>query len=280
MLKKINNDEINKYIDFAYSLAIDQTRSSYPLFTDLIKQKEDFIKHAKKCSSYSEYETLLFIYNDELEGLIQYFIITEDKYLQLCGFNIKSRTEEGLKEFLKYIQNNYNDFDFYFGFPEVNIKATSFLKNNGFICIEESFNNTMIFDNYTIKEESANIIKVSKENFNEFRQLHKTDPDTYWNSERIFKDLDKWNIYLYYKNNQAIGAILERNDEIFGLDYINGIFNENTYTLLVTKVLNDLKLKGTRFLTFFNDENSQALALKLGFVFVGKYVLYIMKTDR
>lgn len=273
-------DEINDYIDFAYNIVIDQTRSSYPIFTDGIKQKQDFIKHTEKCSTRNDYETLLFIYNDELEGLIQFFLIQEDKYLQLCGFNIKSKTEEGLKEFLNYIQDKYHDFDFYFGFPDTNIKAISFLKNHGFLCIEQAYNNTMVFDKYTLREDNKNIVKVSKENFNEFRKLHITDPETYWNSDRIFKNLDKWNIYLYYENNQAIGAILERNDEIFGLDYLNGVFNEETYLFLVIKILNDLKLKGTKFLTFFNDENSQALALRLGFDFVGKYVLYIREANR
>lgn len=39
MLRKLEEKEINNYIDFAYTLALDITKSSYPTFTDGVKSK-------------------------------------------------------------------------------------------------------------------------------------------------------------------------------------------------------------------------------------------------
>ena len=142
------------------------------------------------------------------------------------------------------------------------------------LVVLKSYNDTFIFDNYSLKEECNNIVKVTKENFKDFKNIHITDSNTYWNSSRILSCLDAWNIFMLYKDKMLIGAIYERDNEIYGIDYLNTEFCEQTYIYLVQKVLNSFKKNGCKYMTFFNNEESQSSALKLGFIFVGKYFLF------
>ena len=124
-----------------------------------------------------------------------------------------------------------------------------------------------------------NVLRVSRENFHLFEKLHHPDEATYWNSERIYNTLDAWNIFVLLNGGIGVGTIYERDDEIVGIDYAGGCFDEYTYSELVKTVLNNMQKRGSKYLTFFNEENSQESALKLGFEFVGKYVLYIKTLD-
>ena len=44
MLVKATKDDIVQYLDFAYTLAMDQTKSGYPLWSDGVSTKEQFIE--------------------------------------------------------------------------------------------------------------------------------------------------------------------------------------------------------------------------------------------
>ena len=48
MLRVLEEKNFDQYIDFVYSLALDQTKSVYPTYTDGIKTKGDFIARASR----------------------------------------------------------------------------------------------------------------------------------------------------------------------------------------------------------------------------------------
>lgn len=48
MLRLCTEQEYRKYIDFAYELAVDPSRSGYPSYSDGIKTKEMFVSRAGK----------------------------------------------------------------------------------------------------------------------------------------------------------------------------------------------------------------------------------------
>jgi len=48
MLIKLKEQDFDKYIDFAYALALDLTKSGYPTYTDGIKTREDFIRQSRR----------------------------------------------------------------------------------------------------------------------------------------------------------------------------------------------------------------------------------------
>ncbi len=104
MLVKATKEDIEQYMDFAYSLAMDQTKSGYPLWSDGVSTKEEFVERVWRSYEREDRDILLFLVDGAMEGWIQLFYIVEDRYLQTNGFLINSHTEQALTEFLEYAQ--------------------------------------------------------------------------------------------------------------------------------------------------------------------------------
>lgn len=275
MLVKATREDIERYMDFAYSLALDQTRSGYPLFSDGVSTKEQFVHHVWKGYEKDDRDILLFMIDGVMEGWIQFFYIEQDRYLQTIGFLINRNTEQALSEFMEYARIHFAGYDLYWGFPKRNSRVIDFLRKRGCRLSEESYHDIFLFDGAAIQPEPAGLVRVTESNFSEFGKIHQTDSDTYWSSERIYSTLSDWCIYLLYRDDVAVGYVCARDGEIFSLGYRDNIFDQCTYTALVTSILRELKTAGYKHMVFFNDEESQSAALDMGFICVGEYVLYV-----
>ena len=274
MLIRATKSDIEKYMDFAYSLAIDQTLSGYPLFSDGISTKAQFIEHIWRGFEGKDSDILLFVSDEKVNGLIQYFYMEQDRYLQIDGFYISGDPERAITEFIEYARKNFAGYSLYFGFPKKNARAINALQNSGCELVEEAYHNIFILENFVAQSELAGVVKVTESNFSEFRKIHKTDEYTYWTSDRIYETLSDWSIYLLYRDETTEGYICARNGEIFDLGYRDK-FDGDTYKALVSAILNELKAQGRKYLIFFNEEESQKAALEIGFQCVAEYVLYV-----
>ncbi len=131
-------------------------------------------------------------------------------------------------------------------------------------------------------EVCATVVPVTRDNYRDFQSLHQPiEEDMYWNSQRLYADLDNWTIWLAYRGGTPAAAIYYTNKpiltEIFGVDFAGNHFEETIFRSLLIKALNDCKEKGCRHMVFFNDEESQRAALACGFTCVGEYVCYMKK---
>ena len=275
MLVKATKEDIEQYMDFAYSLAMDQTKSGYPLWSDGVSTKEEFVERVWRSYESEDRDILIFLVGGAMEGWIQFFYIEEDRYLQTNGFLINSHTEQALTDFFEYAHAHFPGYDLYLGFPKRNIDAISALQKRNCRLIQECYHDIYIFDGADIQAETDGIVRVTESNFSEFRKLHQTDPETYWNSERIFQALDEWLIYLLYREDIATGYVCARNGDVVSLGYRDNVFDKSAYKALVTVILRDVQAAGYKHLIFFNDEESQPAALELGFSCVSEYVLYL-----
>ena len=192
MLRKINKIDFTKYIDFAYELSMNIKKCSYPLYSDGIKTKEDFIKNQSESFNNDDEEILFFELNGEVLGWINYFVIKEDNYIQISCFSIKEHIDTALNEFIDYIKYKFNNYELYLGFPEDNIDANKYLNENATL-IENSYNNILFLEDIFIEKTENDIIKINKTNYSLFAKLH-IDKDMYWTAERIYEDIDSWDI--------------------------------------------------------------------------------------
>ena len=276
MLIKATKNDIEQYMDFAYSLAMDQTKSGYPLWSDGVSTKEEFVNRVWKSYESKDRDILLFVVDGAVEGWIQFFYWEEDRYLQTNGFLINSHTEQALTEFLEYASARFAGYDLYLGFPKRNTDAISALQKENCRLIQECYHDIYVFDGSDIQAETDGIVRVTESNFSEFSKIYQVDSETYWSAERIFRTLNEWLIYLLYRENIAVGYICVRNGDIVSLGYGDNTFDKSAYKSLVTVILRDLQAAGYKKLIFFNDdEESQSAALELGFSCVSEYVLYL-----
>lgn len=280
MLRRCTEQEYQKYADFAYGLALNPSKSGYPTYSDGIKTKEMFFEQAEKSFSKETEEILLFEYEGVVEGWIHYYFIPEDHYLSTKSFNINAHTEIALQEFLDLAREQFKGYDLFLGYSIDNKAAVNFLADNGFECIEDDNNNTAFLDRYEPVAESGGVVRVTKENYELFRALHsQAEGEMYWNSERIYADIDNWMILAKIRDGETAGCIYFMMDddgwfEIFGVDRKDGAFDSALLGELLGKALNTAKELGGKYMTYFCEKWEQETVSQLGFNCVGEYVCY------
>ena len=285
MLIKPTREEGETYIDFAYKLALDQSKSSYPTYADGIKTKEDFADQCIRGLTRDGQCVLLYLENDAVSGWIQFFYEKENHYLQTVIFNIAGDFQRALAEFIEYCDAQFAGYELYLGFPADNLAAIGYLTENGWSRDDQSYNNVLFFEDYEPRPETAGVIKVTQENFSDFRKLHeRVQGDMYWNADRLYDAMDEWYIYLYCENTEPAAAIYCRDCgilmEIFGVDFKNGRYHREAFRALLAKILNECKQRGKKNMCFFGDDENQRDILDMGFHCVGEYVLFVKKIKK
>lgn len=281
MLKKADKETFDKYIDYAYSLALQPEKTSYPVYYDGIKTKEDFVDRAGKGLSRENEEILLYMEGEKVLGWIHYYYLEEDNYLAASSLSIETHTGKALEEFLAYVSEKHPGYNIWLGFPEENEEALSYLADHGFERGEESYNDVMILSDHESKTISPDIVRVTEENYELFEKIHSQwDGIIYWDCKHIRECLEEWIIFLSVWNGRAEGAIYcmkGKIGEIFGVDFTDQIFSSRVFCSLVEAVLCECKREHSDFIVMFGEEEEQRDMLSMGFSCVGKYVLMMKK---
>lgn len=280
MLRSCTKNEFDKYTDFIYELAMDLTKSGYPTYCDGIKTKVKFVERSLKAFERDTEHMLLFECEGEVQGMIHYFWIPEDHYLQTIGFNISKAIEQAISEFLAYVGERFKGYDVLLRFPAENHSAVNFLAGQGFECIENDYNNTAFLDKFDKTRENSDLIRIEKGNYEKFEALH-NQTEGYWNSERILEALDNWIILVKEKDGESHGAVYYRATalvdgwfEIYGIDMNQEAYNPELFKELLNAALLDAKRRNGRFMTFFCDEEYEKAAIECGFKCVGYNLCY------
>jgi hypothetical protein len=282
MLKKLEEKYFDLYVDFAYNLALDLTKSGYPTYADGVKTKDDFVKAARFAFSNENDEILLYEQNGEVLGWIHYYVLQEDRYVGTCSFCIAEGMRDAINEFAAFAKAHFPGNDLYLGFSTKNTEAVAALRALGFECIEDSFHNVVFPETYEARDEHKNIVPITRENYALFASLHAQDEDMYWNTERIRNAIDRWKIFAFLREGKAVGAVYflrysEEMDEIFGIDFDNGMYDREVCKALLYAALNEEKRDGAKSLIFFSEKETQADALSCGFHCIDEYMCFRSK---
>ena len=279
MLARATMQDIRDYGDWAYSLALDPTRSGYPTYCDGIKTKAEFLTAAKQALMRETEELLLFRMDGAVEGWISLTWIPEDGYLQVDSFNIRRGTRRALEELLTLLERHYSGYTAHFGFPGENRDAICFLRSQGFRCIEHAWNHTFVFQNYRATADAEGIERITRQSFDRFCAVYRPDPDTYWDCSRILETLEDWTIFVKDQNGAPDSAIFLRGGgarccEVYGAAFADGEFHERSFCELRSAALNACKRMGARYMTYLCGEEERKALQEFGFRYIGEYVLY------
>lgn len=280
MLRYCSKEEFNNYIDFAFELAMDLSKSGYPTYCDGIKTREKFVERSLKAFERDTEQMLLYVYEGEVQGMIHYFWSPEDYYLQTICFNISKAMEQAITEFLAYVSERFKGYDVLLRFPAENNSAVNYLAEQGFECIENDYNNTAFLDKFDEIWKNSDLIRIEKGNYELFESLHR-QIEGYWNSERMLEDLDNWIILVKVMDGEPQGAVYYRAlalldgwFEIYGIDMNQEDYNPELFKELLNAASIDAKHRNGRFMTFFCDEEYEKAALECGFICVGNNLCF------
>lgn len=281
MLRTINQWEFDACVDFAYNLALNPAQSGYPVYFDGMKTREDFVSRTRKALERPSEDVLLFVEDGEVEGLIAFEHLEEDRYLHPFTFSIRRHTQTALAEFVDCCRERWPGFSLDLGFPAENVEALEWLEARGVPCNERSWNFLLNLDGYESLPEPAGVKRVTADNFEDFAAVHRQiQGDMYWNCERVRATLDRWAIFVAGEEESA-GEVLmtlggEPHQEIFALEFADGRRHEERFRVLLAAALNCLKAHGAKWLTFFVDEDAPEgeILKELGFRLVGTFVCH------
>ncbi|MCI9445463.1 MAG: hypothetical protein HFF69_12245 [Oscillospiraceae bacterium] len=280
MLIPLQEKDFDKYIDFAYELALDPARSFYPVYFDGIKTKADFIAEARRAFTSPTREILLYQADGAVEGWLHYFYWPEDHYLQLYTSCIRRNAAGALEELSGYLAARYPGYDWLIGFPAENREAKDWAEGAGFCELDDAQNYSFFFDRYDPVPDDPSVERITEENFEKFQRVHRTiEDDMYWNSRRVREKLSQWNLFVAEENGIAGEVMANFNGsmcEIFALACEDGQFHERLYRRLLTRFLNEGKRQGSKYMTFFvgTDDEMNRLMPELDFHLVGRYLAY------
>ena len=284
MLRKMRSEEMEDSLAYAYALAQNPQQSSFPIYTDGIKTREDFAEVLKRDASGRSGEVLVYEEQGIRKGLIAYYRDDAERYLSFSIFNVEAGYGRAIPEVYRYVSGRFPGFTIDFGFPTGNTEAIEALSVLGLRKIEQSFVNVMMFADYEKQAEAAGIMPVTMGNFALFQELH--DPiaaDMYWNSERIRSQLqdnpvNSWHVLLAMYGDQAQACIYFvfaqdiRMMEIFGIDFRNGRLEPEILRALLVSALNAAKDAGMKSVYYFTDSaDEQKIVEALGMKHISDY---------
>ena len=272
MLRKLKENEFEQYIDFAYSLAMDLSKSAFPIYTDGVKDKAYFREVAQRGLERKNHEILLYERDGVVEGWIHYYYLEEDKYLGANTILVRSGYVSALAELLDFWKKKFAGYSWNMYLPEENQQAVSFLKEQGYVDQGQEYVNVLLFEDYILQQDAKSVILVDKESFELFRGIHSQfEADMYWTSDRIERCMDDWEIFAYVEQKKCSGAVYyngkgEEDLEIFGMDVLDSVNKNMIIENLLSSCLNHAKRSGAKSMYFFNEDVfTQELVKKVGF---------------
>ncbi len=273
MLTKITKQQFDSCIDYAYSLALDITKSSYPTFTDNIKTKSDFVDMSLRGLE-GDNEILLFTHNGTVHGWVQVFWEEDNRYLQLQAFLIDNYIDIAITQLDKYIADNFVGYEVYMGFAPDNKQACSYLSKS-YKLIEHSYNHVLHFSNCKLSPcHDVPLTKIDRDNFHLFASMHDSVADTYWTSSRLQDNLDKFYIYVAMACNKPVGYIYYNiaggMAEIYGVQYDN----TTTLQLLLSCALYNCAVLGAEHMCYLATAEQSDVLVQLGFDFISQYYCF------
>lgn len=279
MLRALKENEYKNYLDWAYSLALDMSRSGYPTYADGLKTKNEFEEAAARVFEREHEEILLFEIDGKALGWLHYFALPEDQYLDTRAFCTEDQTEQAIDELLAYLAPKYPGFTMHFGFSNQNTRAVNHLIELGWPLEEESLVGVMKFEEYTSLPETAEPVAITAANFERFAAIHaQWDGEMYWDNAHLREDLERWRLYVYQRDGRDMACIyfvyVDGMLEIFGTDYVGGHFDQAAFRALLLRALNQGKADGMESFYYFYDAKEAPTVKELGIRSLGKYVMY------
>ena len=275
MLARLTQAEFDRYVPWAYELAMRAECASYPTWRDGIKTREDFMERARR--GFADEEVLLFRHEGEVCGWIQWYSIPAENYAMTVTFLVESHAEEAAGEFVAHVARRCPGAALDIGLDGANTQAAAALESCGFTLLEKAVNHTIFFDQYAPVAGVQGVSLLTEADEDDFRRLHNW-PDMYWNAERILADLPNWKVYLHRRQGEAVAALVCKDvdwPEVFSVDFGGGDFLPESYRCLMAACLNDLHAGGRHHMTYFEeDECALPILASLGFERVGRYLGY------
>lgn len=178
----------------------------------------------------------------------------------------------------------YSGYRALFGFPRENINANKFFIDRGNKCLDSCLDMRLVTNCFNEINTQITILKITEESFDSYADFHdKHWVNSYWTSDRLRKELDKWHIFVYGEEQIEASIFItfcnEDTIEIFGVAISEENKKEGLKEKLISAALKEIfkeypTIKNTIFFIDDNEEEDLRIANALGFNYFSSYRCY------
>ena len=200
--------DLEEAIEFAWDITRRDGKAGYPEKTwEYDGLREEFIK----AYNHQDDKMLLLRSGEDINGVVCLFIDKENKYLQtIGGIYYKDDFEYVLNKFIEYLEENFKSYDMIIGYTSKDKNILKVLEQKGEIFEKAEFFK-LYKNNLKIKDIREDIRLLTTDDLEDFSDIHdKINPDMYWTSERLKKNLDNWRIFVYREMGKIKSYIMSQ----------------------------------------------------------------------
>lgn len=226
--------DLEEAIEFAWDITRRDGKAGYPEKTwEYDGLREEFIK----AYNHQDDKMLLLRSGEDINGVVCLFIDKENKYLQtIGGIYYKDDFEYVLNKFIEYLEENFKSYDMIIGYTSKDKNILKVLEQKGEIFEKAEFFK-LYKNNLKIKDIREDIRLLTTDDLEDFSDIHdKINPDMYWTSERLKKNLDNWRIFVYREMGKIKSYIMS---QVY-TDLTGEIFNITNVGFLDRSIIEDL----------------------------------------
>ena len=193
-----------------------------------------------------------------------------DKHIQANEFRVDDA--EGFRSFWRDLQDKYMGFKIDFCYHNCDV-PTEYMAEIDARLLESCIETRLSPDKFSPALGEYMLTPVTEENYADFAALHdRVDPDMYWTSERLIKDISRWLIYLY-EDGYVLLNLYSDIAEIFALEATD----RNIRTALLSQASQYAFEAGKSGVLYMVDDDADVeleMVQSIGFAICGKYIAY------
>lgn len=186
---------------------------------------------------------------------------------------------ENLSRIWSQINNRYEQYDKWFCYHNTEV-PNAVLNEIGAVLVDDNIEMHMTVGK-SFNHITPDAVRLRDEDFNEFAVIHdQLNPEMYWSSERIGRDLSRWGIFILRSDNRIVGYIL--------LSMWSPVQSEIYCIVASDKIQNEVLIASAVKYAFDNNRNdvlymadkntiAQKAASTVGFITTGFYRGYKVK---
>lgn len=280
-IKITNENELEDIIEFAWNITKRDIRVGYPSGVWEYNGLRKSIINA-----FNDSDDILVLKEDnKIIAFISLLIEEDNKYLQtIGGIYCIDDFDYTFNKLLEYKKENYPDFKLYIIYSSYNKEILNRLAKEGEILDKLNYYR-LDNDKLKLREVDKSISYIKDSEFKEFSVLHdKLNPDIYWNSDNLLKDIENWNILVYREDGNIVAYALYKfrvgNElgEIFALSYKENVSN-NIKKDLIYLASKDIFERDADYMVYFTDVDGDEneILLELDFDFINDSFTYVIE---
>ena len=283
MLKQFIKKDAGEAAAAFWRLSQNPENQSYPLYKSLVAVNKEF--RVRACGK----QSALFGYyqGDRLIGVLCYFALPKDNYLQTVAFQAEESYEAVYATFLAHLAENYAGYEVLIGITAENTRAAAALEASGYFLTEASTDMHLHRSGFVYEHHwNMQIERITKETFHEYAPFHYSHYGIfYWNAERLCDKADEWYIFVF-SNGEEIGGsmfltVYQYTAEVFGFTVVDSPCpcdaSDFMKKALAFVFCDNASVTDVIFQVGEKEEKSLAAAKETGFEMYGNYRCYTLR---